>query len=200
MWKYHRIFFAVFLVVVTSPLSTHAVNAAPLSQQERIVQTLGDDALKELVQKNITKAQREKKMAALLDKYFDLRTIGRFALGRNWRSADSKQQSEYMILFRKMVIRNYAERFGEYSGEIFEVTGYRDLNKRDSLVHSKIVPADRSPVAVDWRLRAEKNDNGFRVVDVIVEGVSMIQTQRSEFESLISQNGGDFDAFLAALK
>jgi len=200
MWKYHRILIAVFLVVLSLPLPTRAASGAPLSQQEQIIQTLGDDALKELVQKNVTQAQREKKMAQLLDQYFDLRTIGRFALGRNWRSADSKQQGEYMKLFRTMVIRTYAERFGEYTGESFEVTGYRELNKRDSLVHSKIVPTDRSPVTVDWRLRAGKDDAGYRVVDVIVEGVSMIQTQRSEFESLSSQNGGDFDAFLAALK
>lgn len=199
MWKYNRILFTVFLVVLTLPLPSRAADGAPLSKQEQIIQTLGDDALKELVQKNATQAQREKKMAQLLDKYFDLKTIGKFALGRNWRTADSKQQGEYLKLFREMVIRTYAQRFGEYSGEIFEVTGFRELNKRDSLVHSKIVPADRSPVAVDWRLRAVK-DSEFRVVDVIVEGVSMIQTQRSEFESLISQNGGDFDAFLASLK
>ena len=199
MWKYNRILFVVFLVVLTLPLPLRAADGAVLSKQEKIIQTLGDDALKELVQGDVTQAQREKKMAQMLDKYFDLKTIGRFALGRNWRTADSKQQGEYMELFRGLVIRTYAHRFGEYSGEAFEVTGYRELNKRDSLVHSKIIPADRSPVLVDWRLRTGK-DSDFRVVDVIVEGVSMIQTQRSEFESLFDKNGGDFDAFLASLK
>lgn len=199
MWKYNRILLAVLLVVLTLPLPSRAADGAPLSKQERIVQTLGDDALRELVQKNITQEQREKKMAVLLDKYFDLEMIGKLALGRNWRTATEAQRKEYLKLFRNMVVRSYAGRFGEYSGEAFEVTGYRDVGKKDSLVFSKIVPEGRSPVAVDWRLRAGK-DQEYRVIDVMVEGVSMMQTQRSEFESLISQNGGDFDSFLAALK
>ncbi|TNE32790.1 MAG: ABC transporter substrate-binding protein [Alphaproteobacteria bacterium] len=199
MWKYNRILFAVFLVCLTLPLPLSAADGAALSRQEQLVQTLGNDALTELVQKEITQAQREKKMAKLLDKYFDMDRIAKLSLGKNWRTATDAQKKEYLKLFRQMVIRTYASRFGEYSGEVFEVTGYRELNKRDSLVHSKIVPEDRAPVAVDWRLRAGK-DSDFLVIDVVVEGVSMMQTQRSEFESLISQNGGDFDAFLAALK
>lgn len=199
MWKYNRILFAVFFVCLALPVPLRAADGAALSRQEQIVQTLGNDALKELVQKEITQAQREKKMAVLLDKYFDLDRIAKFSLGRNWKIATDAQKKEYLKLFRKMVISTYASRFGEYSGEVFEVTGYRELNKRDSLVHSKIVPADKAPVAVDWRLRAGK-DNDYLVIDVMVEGVSMMQTQRSEFDSLISQNGGDFDAFLAALK
>ena len=199
MWKYNRILFAVFFVILTLPLPSRAADGAPLSKQEQIVQTLGDDALRELVQKNITQTQREKKMAQLLDKYFDLESIGKLALGRNWRTATEAQRKEYLTLFRSMVVRTYAGRFGEYTGEVFQVTGYRDVGKKDSLVFSKIIPDGRSPVAVDWRLRAS-NDKEYRVIDVMVEGVSMMQTQRSEFESLLNQNRGDFDAFLAALK
>ncbi|TVQ82182.1 MAG: ABC transporter substrate-binding protein [Micavibrio sp.] len=188
-----------FAVIFAGSIFAMPAQASDISAQEKLVQSMGDDALAVLSQGKIGMAQRKRKMGEWLDTYFDIQTIGRFALGRNWRSATEEQRDEYLKLFHAMIVKTYAERFEEYSGEVFEVTGYRELNPRDSLVHSRIVPKGGAPVTVDWRLR--QNENGeYRVVDIIVEGVSMIQTQRSEFASIIQQNGGDVEALLVSLR
>lgn len=138
---------------------------------------------------NLSKAQRKAKFRALLNRHFDLNTIGRFALGPNWRNATPSEQQQYLKLFNTMVVEVYNNRFDEYKGEKLMVQGVKALSGTDSLVTSYIVPVDGGQkVQIDWRVRNKGGSQ--RVVDVIVEGVSMSVTQRSEFASIIQQGGG----------
>jgi len=161
------------------------------------VQGLGDKAIATLADKSVGEAEREKVFRDLLNENFDIQTIGRFVLGPYWRQATPEQQAEYMDLFRDMIVTVYSERFGQYSGETFKVTGTQPAGSRDAVVMSQVI-RQGPPVNVAWRVRPK--DNGFQIVDVIVENVSMSQTQRSEFASVIEGNGGKIDALLAALR
>jgi phospholipid transport system substrate-binding protein len=156
---------------------------------KRGIDFLGDGTL--------TQEQRRAEFKQLLDDSFDMSTIGRFALGRYWRDATKKQQNEYLSLFKKMVIDVYSNRFEEYSGQTLEVRSARPEG-RDTLVTSFIVPSSGPEVQVDWRVR---NTGGrYKVVDVIVEGVSMTLTQRSDFASVIQRGGGNLDALLTHMR
>ena len=125
-------------------------------------------------------------------------TIGRFALGKNWKSATSAQQKEYSKLFEDLIVRVYSARFNDYKGEAFNVASTQEAGKNDVLVTSYIVPDAGSKVQVDWRVR---NKNGsYQIIDVIIEGVSMTMTQRSDFSSVIQRGGGDFEVLLAHLR
>lgn len=170
-----------------------------MTAQERLVKNMGEEAIKKLAGKKITDKQREAHMRALLDRYFDITAIGRFALGRNWRKADKKQQKEYLKLFKDMVVSTYASRFREYSGEKFEVIGSKTLSKRDVMVNSKIIPKEGPELAIDWRVR-KKSSKKYKVIDIIIEGVSMGVTQRSEFASIIQHGGGKIDSLLDELR
>ncbi len=158
---------------------------------KRAIEFLGNDAL--------SQSQKEAKFKSLLRSSFDLKTIGRFALGRYWRSATPAQQKEYNRLFENMVVRVYATRFNEYSGQTLDIGTFRQDGAKDTIVTSYIVPPDGGEkIKVDWRVR---NKNGaYKIVDVIIEGVSMALTQRSDFSSVIQRGGGDISALLVHLR
>lgn len=142
--------------------------------------------------------QKTASFRKLLNDSFDLDTIGRFVLGRYWKTSTAQQRDEYQKLFRQMVVDVYAKRFGDYKGQKFETRGHRADGEKDTIVTSFIIPAEGPEVQVDWRVRYK---NGrYQIVDVIVEGVSMSVTQRSEFAAVIQRGGGDVQVLLAHLR
>ncbi len=171
------------------------------SQEEgakNFIASMGDRGLNFLGNKNMSDEAKKAEFAKLLNESFDMNTIARFSLGNNWRTATPAQQKEYLSLFNKMIIRVYSKRFSDYEGQKFEVTSARAENAKDSIVTSYIVPTDGPKARVDWRVR---NKNGsYKVIDVLVEGVSMSQTQRSDFASVIQRGGGKIDVLLDHLK
>lgn len=144
-------------------------------------------------------AQQRQSFRSLLNDSFDLDTIGRFALGKYWRVATPAQRAEYQRLFQGMVVDVYTERFSTYDGQDLKVTGAKMVNDTDALVSSTILQKSGGEKAkVDWRVR--KTGNRYRVVDVIVEGVSMGVTQRSDFAAVIQRGGGDVAVLIDHLR
>lgn len=160
------------------------------------IENLGEKALTSLTTKDLNQAEREKRVRSLLRSYFDVDTIARFTLGTNWRNATDAQKSEYIKLFEKMIVTTYAQRFSEYEGQELKVGKATKASDRDTVVSSQIIQQGGPPISVEWRVR---NRNGqMKIIDVLVEGISMSVTQRSDFASVI-QNGG-IDALLASLR
>ena len=165
---------------------------------QKFISKMGDDAINFLEDSGLSQAQKEKRFRQMLQTKFDLPTIGRFALGKNWKNATSAQKTEYQKLFENLVVRVYSARFGEYNGQGFEVTSYKDVGKKDISVTSYITPDNGAKVRVDWRVRHK--DGQYKIIDVVIEGVSMSLTQRSDFASVIQRGGGDIEVLLAHLR
>ena len=161
------------------------------------IQKLGDRAIQTFSDK-ADKARAKEKFRTLLVEGFDVPYIGRWVLGRHWNVATEPQKQEYLGLFEKMIVDAYAGRFAEYSGETFKISGTRSEGEGDSSVTTQIVRPSGPPVNVDWRVR--KAGATYKIIDVVVEGVSMGVTQRSEFASVIQSSGGQFDGLLKALR
>ncbi|MDY0008996.1 MAG: ABC transporter substrate-binding protein [Bdellovibrionales bacterium] len=154
------------------------------------VQKMGDAALTELTDKGLKGAEREKRVRDLLRKNFDVQTIGRAALGTHWRSATEAQRKEYLSLFEDMIVRTYAQRFGEYTGQQFKVNSSKPTtNARDTIVSSQVIQQGGPPLLIEWRVR--NNDGQYKVIDVFIENISMMITQRSDFDAVIQRNGID---------
>lgn len=171
---------------------------ARADQATAFVESLGQKALSSLTAPELGQAEREKRVRGLLRSYFDVNTIARFTLGPNWRNATEAEKSEYIKLFENMIVTTYAQRFSEYSGQEMKVIKSIKQSDRDSEVSSQIIQKDGPPVSVNWRVR---NTNGtLKIIDVIVEGVSMSVTQRSDFAAVIQGGGGKVEALLEALR
>lgn len=161
---------------------------------QSFIADMGDRAVAFLSDPALSQEGKELAFRKLLDSSFDMDTIGRFALGRYWRTTSPKQRQAYQSLFRKMVVEVYSARFADYNGHAFDVKSFRAEGKSDILVTSFIVPKGDTPVQVDWRVRYK---NGrYRIVDVIVEGVSMATTQRQDFAAVIGKGGGDVQVLI----
>lgn len=167
-------------------------------QAEAFVSNLTNKGIAFLSDKAASPAQQKEEFRKLLNSNFDMNTIARFSLGSNWKQASKEQRSEYMDLFNKMIVNVYSQRFSEYEGQEIKVVGSRAQNERDVLVNSVLKQESGPDVKVDWRVR--QRNGSFRVVDVIVEGVSMALTQRSDFSSVIQRGGGDIEALLSHLR
>lgn len=157
-------------------------------EAEKFIQKLGDEAVKILSDKAVPLSQREAQIRSVLRENFDLETIGRFVLSRYWRTASPDQKSEYMNLFSEYVLKTYARRLGAYSNETFKITSAKPLGSRDAIVLTQITQqAGGQPITAGWRVR--DTNNSYKIIDVMVEGVSMAAAQRSEFDSIIQKQG-----------
>ncbi|MEX0582712.1 MAG: ABC transporter substrate-binding protein [Sneathiella sp.] len=154
-----------------------------------LVTNIGDEAVQILSNDSLSEAQKRDQFEKFLDESFDMERIGRFVLGQAWRNATEAQRTEFLKVFRDFMVASYSDKIGSYSGEDLKIKDATSLNDNESLVHSMIVRPDGPPIKLDWRVR--KTDSGDKIVDVIIEGISMAQTHRSEFASVINQSGVD---------
>ncbi len=190
---------AAVAVPVLAPTTAMAQAAKSTQASADFVQGLGDKAIATLADPKVSKDQAKAVFRDLLNENFDINTISRFVLGRYWNLANDAQKKEYQALFEQMIVEVYAERFSQYAGEKFKVGGGQASGENDAVVTSQVLrPNGQPPVNVSWRVRSK--DGSFKIIDVIVENVSMSVTQRSEFASLIESNGGKFEALLDALR
>lgn len=162
------------------------------------IEGLADNAIAALTPPDVPQEEREARARQLLRENFAVETIGQFVLGRYWKVATPEEREEYLRLFEDLIVTTYVDRFKRYTGQKLKVTGARDEPGGDMLVDSEIERSGAAPVSVGWRVR----DEGGRpqIVDVYVEGVSMGQTQRSDFSSVIRNTGGSVAGLLAEMR
>lgn len=152
------------------------------------IQTLGDNAIVILKNRDVGQKEREAKFDKLLSEDFDVTEIGRFVLGRYWRLATPEQQEKYLKVFRVYILAVYAHRFADYSGEKFVAAASQPTADGASVASQIVRPDGGPPINIVWKIT--KQDGGYKIHDVIVENLSMTVTERDEFSSIIERAGG----------
>ncbi len=185
--------------LINSPLASKIVlNQRELVDAQEFVDRLANSAIQFLDSDQISYGDKIFRFKDLLNSRFDMKTIARFALGRYWRVASEEQRDEYVTLFNDMIVEVYSRRFADYNGQELKILSSRGEGNSDAIVQSVIVQKNQPDIHIDWRVR---NINGKqRVIDVIVAGVSMALTQRSDFSSVIQRGGGEIDVLLEHLR
>ncbi len=166
---------------------------------KKFIEVLTEEAISTLTGEGLSRDERADRFRALMLKSLAIKGIAKFVLGRHWRRATEDEKKEYLQLFEDLLVTTYADRFKKYSGEKLLVKNAEMRGKRDALVHTTMVRVDGSKaLKVAWRVR--RKDGKYRIVDIMVEGLSMVMTQKSEFASFIKQNGGNIKALLGELR
>ena len=142
--------------------------------------------------------QRRERVAAILRQAVDVESVGRFILGRWWRTASAAEQAEYLRLFEETLIRNLSARFGEYQGVRFSLGRSQQRSEDDVLVNTIIERAGNPAYNLDWRVSTV--GGAPRIVDVSAEGISLRVSQSSEYSAVIARNGGRVSALLDAMR
>lgn len=155
--------------------------------------TVGNEATA-ILDKSVSDEEKRRQLTELFVEQVDTDWIGKFVLGRMWRTLSEDKQQTYLKYYRDFLISQYTSNFKEYAqGTKFEITQARPIGKRGNeyFVSTKINSDSGEPVKVEYRIR-QHADTHFRVVDIVVEGVSLLATQRSEFSTVIQRKGIDY--------
>lgn len=183
------------LVAALAPLAPAGAAADP----KAVVADFGDRILRMLANEQLSQAERRKQFHDLLDQDFDFSTIARFVLGRYWNPATAEQKQQFTQAFKDYVVQSYSNRFNEFGGTTFKVTGERPESQDTTIIHTDVQRRDGSaPAKVDWRVI--KVGDGYKITEVIVDGISMSLTHRQEFASIMQRNGGDVADLIAQLR
>lgn len=165
--------------------------AAVTDEAKIFVDHVGGTALKTLQDASLSDAEKRSTLNALFAKSVDIPYVAKFVLGRYWRTATPEQQKAYLTAYEPFLIKNYVGRIAKYSGQTYKLTDSKPTDGGAVVSMILHTPDGSSPdVIVNYRLN--KVEGGFKVIDIVVEGVSLLNTQRSEFSSVVSNRGLDY--------
>lgn len=138
------------------------------------------------------------KLRGVMEKRAAMPQIARFSAGLAWRDMTEDQQARFTAAFSHAIAVIYARRFQTYAGEKVNVGAVTDNGRRGLLVSSSVTQASGAPLTVDWLV----SDRPGRVViaDIIIEGVSLLLTQRDEIAGMLGKRNGDLDKLIEDLK
>ena len=133
----------------------------------------------------------------ILSRYADMPAIAASVLGPPWRSASNAQKRTFVAAFQHYISRKYGAQFREFKGAKIAVAGARDAGRSGVLVSTTVVRPGKETVNVDWQV--SDRSGATRVVNLIIEGVSLLANERAEVGAMLDANGGDLDALIYAL-
>jgi phospholipid transport system substrate-binding protein len=145
-----------------------------------------------------TDKQRAAKLKPLLERYFDMPGIARYMLGSYWRKATPEEQGAFTSALTDFLALSYGKRFASYTGHDMAVGRVRDEGDGNATVFSTVKLPNGEPARVDWLVK--QADGSFKIADVKVEGLSLADTHRQEFASVISSSGGSVGKLIEVLK
>jgi phospholipid transport system substrate-binding protein len=177
------------LVVLAIALATlklspaSAFGALPLetiqSQVDRAMEVLRDPALKA----ESAKGAKEKKIWAILDGVFDYIELSKRTLAQHWKQFSPNQQGEFTRLFGKLLGGVYIDRIIAYKDEKVVFGKVTNLSDKTTEVQSEVVRSSKS-IPIHYRMISENGE--WRVYDVVIEGVSLVQNYRSQFREILT--------------
>lgn len=179
------------LAVAASLCQTPAL-ASGADDASKYVEKIGTQALSTITNTSFSKSQKQSRLDKMFADNVDIAWVARFVMGRYWRQATDAQKNKYLKAYQTFLIKHYTSRFTDYTSGSFTITGVREDGESEYTVGMELVGEKKNepPVLVDYRVR--KEGGGFKIFDIIVEGVSLITTQRSEFASVISDHSIDY--------
>lgn len=165
---------------------------------EAFMASMGETVITLLTNKSISNKERAAEFQKILESSFNIKAIAKFVLGRYWKQATKDEKETFLKLFKATTVASYATRFKDYTSEKFAITGSRVEEDGGITVLSRIVRPNGQVIPIDWKIF--EKDGKFRVYDVILEGISMGITQRSEYAAVIQKGGGKVQAINKALE
>ena len=179
-----------FLAALVFSVSASAEELSP----DQLVQKITNDVLAAIKSdKDLAAGDKQKALKVAEEKvlpYIDFEQATRLAVGRAWKQASPEQQKKLIAEFRSMLVRTYSNGIGAYQGQTLKVLPARGKqDPEDTTVRTQFNRPGGQPLPIDFAMR--KTNEGWKVYDITVEGVSLVLTYRSEFDAVVKQEGID---------
>lgn len=162
------------------------------------VDDLGKKVLAVVNDPKLAADERETRIDKLAADAFDVPRIARFVLGRHWATASPSEREQFIKVFERYIVHIYGARFSQYHDAKFAVLGEQTQGPDRTLVRTRIERVGEQPINVNWWV--DKKGSTFKIVDVNIEGVSLLLSYREEFASVIDRNGGQISALIERLR
>ncbi|MCC6763692.1 MAG: ABC transporter substrate-binding protein [Deltaproteobacteria bacterium] len=149
-----------------------------------------------LLDQSLSTEAKRKRVEDVVLQSVDFETLSKLVLARNWSRFDEGQRDEFMDLFKNHLSMTYGRNVENYKEEKVQITGTRSESGGDATVKTKVVRGGANDILVDYRLR--QKGGTWKIIDVVIEGVSLVSNFRSQFQDVVS-NGGP-ERLLALLR
>jgi phospholipid transport system substrate-binding protein len=182
----------VLQFVATVAVFTAVVGPAVAADPAQIVQRTAQQVIE--IVKTKTGADRQAAILGVLQANFDMPAMARVALGTHWNTATEQERARFLKAVATAEAKAYSERFGQYGGQTLTIGKVTPRTNGAIIVDSRLNQTSGQPIKLEWEVR------GDRITDVKVEGVSMVMTRRSDFNSYIQNHGGKVEPLVSELE
>ena len=186
----------LILALFISSINSFAL--ANFEAEEKFVSNFADNAISILSNDSLDASQKNIQFTELVMSSIDMNLISKFVLSKYWKLATDDQKKAYQVAFKQYFISSYANKLDQYSGEKVIIVS-SNAAKKFVIVKSNIVRdgTDTLKIELDWRLLTR--DSQTKIIDLSIEGISLIIAQREEFQSFLANNDNSLDALINKL-
>jgi len=186
----------VFVVLILFNTNSFCYNSDP----KTFINELVNDAINTLGNKNISKADKNKKIETIALQNVDVEALSMYTLGDIRKTLDQGTLEKYKDLFEKYFLKSLTSRLTDYAAQEFEVLGADQKSEIYTIVNSRVLKNSSLPeIKIKWRVYT-KDPARPLIRDLTVEGLSLAKTQRAEFASILSSNNNDINILFAKLE
>lgn len=177
--------------------ATGPAAASPQARAQTLVSQLSGEVLG-LINSGRSEAQLYSDFERILARYGDMAAVAQTVLGPPWRGASGPQRQSFVAAFQSYLARKYGRQFREWQQAQIAVSRVRDAGNAGVLVETVVSRPGQQPIGVGWQI--SERSGSPRVVNLVVEGISMIANERAEIGALLESQRGSVDGLIGALR
>ena len=181
--------------VITFFIIINNVLASSFTAEKDFVSNFADSAINILSDNEILEGEKNSKFTDLVMSAIDLNLISKFVLSKTWKNATDDQKERYLQAFKNYFINSYANKLDQYSGEQVDVVDAEEAGKY-VIVNSFIFREGTDTLKINLKWRLLNRDGEIKIIDLNIEGISLIIAQREEFQSFLANNEGDLEKLI----
>ena len=182
----------ILLLLCSFNFTAHSSN---FLEEENFVTSFANAAISILSNDTISERERTSSFTELVMSSIDLNLISKFVLSKAWKNASDEQKENYLIAFKDYFVSSYANKLDQYTGEKIDVVGSQEAGKY-VIVESNIVREGTDTLKINLKWRLLNKNNQIKIIDLNIEGISLVIAQREEFQSFLANNDYDLDKLI----
>jgi len=163
--------------------------SVPAPGPREVVASTVDDVLAVLKDGKLTPEARRERIVEIAYERFDFKTMSKLVLAKYWKRFDAEQREEFLKEFKDFLAHRYGDRIDRYEQEKVEIVGERSAKGGDAIIQTRIDRPRAEAILVDYRLRSR--EGAWLVIDVKIEGISLVSNYRDQFHEVLSRGGPD---------
>ena len=172
-------------------------NATDVKEAETFIQKLSNQIIF-TINSDLTVKEKQKNLLALFQENASVLTISRAALGAKWRTLNDANRKQFTAAFTNYLVKKYGRQFEEFSEAKLVLERGIDVGKRGVLVQTRLIMPATAPVSVKWQVW--KKAGTYKLLDIIIEDISMLTMEREEIKNRLVIHGGDIKSMMNDLK